>query len=124
MRVLVVDDEDHIRELFEDALRDLTDVQVTCERSGFRAMKRVSEQPFDLIFMDIMMPGLNGLQTIDEVRRIRPDTSIAMMSAHATQAIFDEALAKGAESCMSKPFGPKEIRGAVERAREQPGSEG
>ena len=118
MKVLIVDDEPQVRELFKEALEDLTDVEVTGERSGFRAMARVNEEPYDLIFMDIMMPGLNGLQTIDEIRRIRPDSRIVMMSGHATESIFDEALAKGAESCLPKPFGLMDIRNAVERAQQ------
>ena len=112
MNVLVVDDEPTVRELFEDALED-TGARLTCERSGFRAMARVNEQPFDLIFMDLMMPGLDGLRTIEEVQRLRPGARIIMITGYATEAILNEALAKGAESCMHKPFGASEIREAV-----------
>lgn len=119
MKVLVVDDEPLIRELFVDALADMEDVEVACERSGFRAMTRVNEEHFDLLFTDIMMPGLNGLQTIDEVLQLQEGIHIIVITGYANDAILKEALAKGAKAYMKKPFGVTEIRDAVERVRKE-----
>ena len=117
MKILVVDDEPMIRQLFKDALEGIPDMDVSSERSGFRAMARVNEESFDLLFTDIMMPGLNGLQTIEEVLQIRPDLRIIVITGYATENILNDALAKGAEACMKKPFGVMEIRQAVERVK-------
>jgi YesN/AraC family two-component response regulator len=114
-----VDDEPLIRELFVDALADMEDVEVSCERSGFRAMTRVNQEPFDLLFTDIMMPGLNGLQTIEEVRQLQEGIHIIVISGYASDSILKEALEKGAKAYMKKPFGVTEIREAVERARKE-----
>jgi CheY-like chemotaxis protein len=122
VKILVVDDEPMIRQLFKDALEGIPDVDVSCERSGFRAMARVNEERFDLLFTDIMMPGLNGLQTIEEVLQIRPDLRIVVITGYATENILNDALAKGAEACMKKPFGVMEIRQAVERVKGELGS--
>jgi len=122
VKILVVDDESMIRQLFKDALESLPGVDVISERSGFRAMTRVNEEPFDLLFTDIMMPGLNGLQTIEEVLQLQPDIRIIVITGYATEDILNDALAKGAEACMKKPFGVMEIRQAVERVKGELGS--
>ena len=116
MDVLVVDDDAHVRALFEASLHG-TDAHVVCERTGFRAMVAVSERPFDVIFMDLMMPGGNGLQAIEEIRVLRPESRIVVITGFATEAILNEAVARGVESCMHKPFGPSAIQDTVDRLR-------
>lgn len=119
MKVLVVDDDDLIRDLFRDALEEVGEVEVVTERSGFRAMSRVHEEPYDLVFCDIMMPGFNGWQTIEQITEIRPDLRIIVITGYGTKDIVDQALDKGARDCMKKPFDIAEIREAVENIRQE-----
>ena len=119
MRVLVVDDEEMIRGLFREALADLEGVDVDCERSGFRAMASVYEGHYDLVFTDIMMPGLNGVQTIGEIRELQPDVRVIVMTGHAPEDFIEQAMAEGAERFMKKPFGVAEIRDAVKQVKGQ-----
>lgn len=118
MNVLVVDDEPVIRRLFAAALEPLG-MAVTCENSGFNALVRVKDQPYDLIFMDILMPGLNGIWAIEEIQRLRPGSRIIAITGHASDDVVDKALEVGAESCMYKPFDRAQIVEVAERVQEE-----
>lgn len=103
-RVLVVDDEEFIIQMFKDAL-DVSTVEVFGEPNGFRAMVRLNQEEFDIIFLDIMMPGLNGVQTVSELKQIRPDTPVVMITGYADETLLEQARANGAAECLIKPFG-------------------
>ncbi len=80
--ILVVDDQIGMLETFTDILED-RDCNVVTAEDGFAAIKRVKEQSFDLIFMDIKMTGLNGVQTFRELKKIDPKITVIMMTAYS-----------------------------------------
>ena len=81
--VLIVDDERAIQSSLRGVLED-EGYRVTAVGSGADAIARVAEEAPDVVFLDIWMPGMDGLEALTELKRIRPDATVVMISGHAT----------------------------------------
>jgi len=101
--ILVVDDLRSIRLTLEGILEDKGHNVVTAE-NGYQAIEEVRENHFDVIFMDIKMPGINGVQTFREVKKIDPKAAVIMMTAYSVEDLVKEALEEGAYTIVYKPF--------------------
>ncbi len=90
-KVLVVDDQKSMRmtlaAIIEDHGYDVTEVE-----DGYRAIEALEQVPFDLVFMDIKMPGINGVQTFREIKKINPKSVVVMMTGYAVEDLVKEAL--------------------------------
>ena len=106
--MLIVDDEDMITETLRDILEEL-DYTVMTANSGYEAIDRVTATPFDVILMDIRMPGINGVEAYMEIKRIRPDAVVIMMTAYSVKELEAEALKEGAHSVMYKPLNLEKV---------------
>lgn len=113
-RILIVDDQPGMRETFTDILTD-KGYQVEVAEDGYQAIERVRKSPFDIIFMDIRMPGINGVQTYREVKKIDPKAAVIMMTAHAVEDLVREAITEGAYTVIYKPFDVDRIVATIER---------
>jgi len=102
-KVLVVDDQRGMRltlsGIIEDQGYDVTQVE-----DGYQAIEAVRNTPFGLVFMDIKMPGINGVQTFREVKKISPNSVVVMMTGFAVEDLVKEALEEGAFTVIYKPF--------------------
>jgi len=115
--VLIVDDEPGMTETMSAILGHIGyDVKVAGD--GFEAIERVKTQPFDVIFMDIRMPGINGVETYKEIKKIRPDTTVVMITAYSVEELIAEALEQGAYGIMYKPFDVRKALEVIERINE------
>ncbi len=112
--VLVVDDQVGMLETFTDILEDRGFSVVTAE-DGFSAIKKVKEQSFDIIFMDIKMPGINGVQTYREIKKINPKIAVIMMTAYSVEDLIKEAIDEGAYTVIYKPFDMDKVIQTIER---------
>jgi len=115
-RLLVIDDEEVIRESFRKVFEgepDRWDVAVA--PSGEAGLERLREETFDLVFTDLKMPGMGGLEVLEQGRRLRPDADFAMMTGYASVESAVDAMKLGALDYIEKPFGPEELRAFVER---------
>jgi len=101
--ILVVDDLRSIRLTLGGILEDKGHNVVTVE-DGYQAIEAVSRTHFDVIFMDIKMPGINGVQTFREVKKIDPRAAVIMMTAYSVEDLVREALEEGAYAVAYKPF--------------------
>lgn len=108
MRILVVDDEAIIRHLLTDVLKD-DQHQVVAVENGKEAVDKVKDSPFDLIFSDVHMPVLNGLEMVKKIRTIDKNIIIVMMDSFP-DLLSELAQEEGAITCIHKPFELKEIR--------------
>ena len=77
---------------------------VTTAMDGLEAIDRVKEKPFDVIFMDVKMPGMNGLETYKEIKQTRPEAVVIMMTGYADKHLVEGALQEGAYGAIDKPF--------------------
>jgi DNA-binding response OmpR family regulator len=111
-RILVVDDEEASRKSLGDILR-LEGYQVSVKGDGQSAIDALSEEEFDLMLLDLKMPGMGGLQVLKQASTIAPDTMVIMLTAHGSLESAIEALRQGAHDYMLKPSSPNEILTSV-----------
>ena len=105
--ILVVDDDDGIRELVKEYLSQ-NNYLVTSSNSAEDALEKVKVIKFDLIVLDIMMPGKSGLEFIQEHKK-KLDTPIILLTAKGESDERVEGLEIGADDYLPKPFEPKEL---------------
>ena len=118
--VLVVDDEEIMREILETLLsREGYDVRLAS--SGAEGLDLARSLPFDAAIVDIMMPGLDGIATLDELKRIDEDLAVIIITAYASVESAISAMKSGAFDYITKPFKNDEVlvvvRNAMERRR-------
>src|SRR3989442_11556275 len=118
--ILVVDDEEIMREILETLLtREGYDVRVAS--SGAEGLELARSLPFDAAIVDIMMPGLDGIATLDELKRIDEDLAVIIITAYASVESAISAMKAGAFDYITKPFKNDEVlvvvRNAMERRR-------
>ena len=106
-RVLIVEDEEAIAELEKDYL-EISDFEVTIENDGEKGLKTALSEEFDLIILDLMLPGIDGYQVC---REVRSSSSVPIIMLSAKGEIFDKVLGLelGADDYMEKPFDSKEL---------------
>ena len=111
-RILVVEDEPVIAGALEDDLT-LEGYDVTVISDGAAASKRATSEAFDLIVLDVMLPGRDGFDVCRDVRKAGRDTPILMLTARAQETEKVVAFELGADDYVTKPFGPSELRARV-----------
>src|SRR5262245_8944643 len=113
--ILVADDEDSLRWVLEKGLRGAGYEAVTVG-DGESAIRAFAAEPFDLVFLDVRMPGQDGLTVLDRIREIRPDASVVVMTAHGTMDTAIQAMQRGAYDYLAKPFDLDAVLLLAERA--------
>jgi len=115
-KILIVDDEKNIRLALTAALATLP-VQVEAVASGAEALEKLEKQPYDfkLWLLDLLMPGIDGMEVLRRLTVIRPDIKVIVITAHGSIETAVEAMKLGAVDFLTKPFDPEEIRSAVSR---------
>ena len=116
LKVFIVDDDPDFAEGVAITL-EIAGHQVTFARSGEEAVRKFQHQDFDITFMDVRMPGMNGVDSFFEIRKSKPDAKIVMMTAYSVEELLNRAIEGGALGVLHKPFGAEEILQAVERAK-------
>jgi len=122
--ILVVDDEAPMRKLLSGNLK-ASGYEVRTAADGTEALKLIEEHPFDLLLLDVNMPGPNGLQVIEAIRRAA-ELPILMISGRSREQDKVEALNLGADAYLSKPFGVAELLARIKALlrRATPGPRG
>jgi len=116
-KVLIIDDEKRIRDACH---RLLTGEGFVVERAenGEAGLRMIEGDHFDIILLDLMMPGLSGFDVLAQVKSLHPDTVIIVITGYATIEHSIEAMKKGAFDFLPKPFSPQELRLVVSKAIE------
>jgi excisionase family DNA binding protein len=115
-RVLVVDDEASIRELLSKTLA-LADYTVDTVSDGTTALARLREgYGYDLIFADLKMPGMDGLMLIRQVKQMKPDLPVIIITGFSTEGSAIEAINLGVAGYLTKPFRVPEVLAAAAKA--------
>jgi two-component system, NtrC family, response regulator HydG len=109
--VMIVDDEKIIREFFRSLL-SFSDIDLSEAEDGFTAIKLAKEKKFDVFFIDMRMPGINGLETSRQIRKIDPAAKIIIITGYALSGLIKQAQEEG-YPVLSKPFDIKVIEGII-----------
>lgn len=113
-RLLVVDDEEGGRESLEAILED--DYQVVCVEDGQKALEVIKKEEFDLVLLDISMPRIGGIETLEQIKIYDKFLDVIMVSAIDRALEATAAIQKGAYDYITKPFDPETILTRVDRA--------
>ncbi len=113
-RILVADDEESMRWVLSKALRK-KGYSVDLAADGNQALRQVREQSYDLVIVDIKMPGMTGLELLDKARELRPDLLVVVMTAEASMKNAVEAMKRGAYDYITKPFDLEVLDAIIEK---------
>ena len=117
--LLVVDDEADMLFLLKRSLEPDLNCQVQTAASGEAAIGYLKEQAFDLVLADIKMPGMTGLELLEKIKRIHPELTVVMMTAHGDIETAVEAMKQGAYDFITKPFDHDALVLRLEKAIER-----
>jgi len=117
-RVLVIDDDPGVREYME-ALVSRQGYEVTAVADGERALLSLESIQPDLITLDVVLPGMDGLETLSELKKRLPDVPVVMLSGHGQARNIVEAMRLGASDFLRKPFEVEELDLAFQKALEK-----
>ncbi|GAB4355448.1 MAG: hypothetical protein Kow0099_39380 [Candidatus Abyssubacteria bacterium] len=115
VRILVIDDEQVIRELLFDVLSRKGYAVDTAE-DGERGLEKASQTEYDIVFTDLRMPGMNGLDVFKHLKEKWPRTRVIVMTGFGLQEMINEALSLGAFADVKKPFDLSLIYELVDKA--------
>jgi DNA-binding NtrC family response regulator len=114
-RILVVDDELFVRELLLEFLSS-QGYEVWLADSGEKAVRLIESEPAEVALLDLKMPGIDGIETLRQIRRIAPDTVAIVMTGYPTIESSIEALRCGAYDYVVKPFKLNDLKSSIEKA--------
>lgn len=117
-KLLIVDDEAHIRMLIEQTLEDLEDegVELLFAENGEQALELIKREEPDLVFLDVMMPKMNGMEVCQKVKKELNlnHVYIILLTAKGQEVDRQKGLEMGADRYMTKPFDPDEMLSVAE----------
>ncbi|MGD0277143.1 MAG: response regulator transcription factor [Syntrophales bacterium] len=116
IRVLVADDHAVVREGVKQILANLDDMVVEDEaENGQEVLEKVLQKNFDVILLDITMPGRSGLEVLKEIVELRPKMPVLILSMHPEEQYAVRALRAGASGYLTKASAPQELIGAIRK---------
>lgn len=116
--ILLVDDEDRFRQNLQKMLR-AHGLTVTAVGSGEEALAALTQQPYDVMLLDMRMPGLSGLETLAAIRQDYPETEVIVLTGHASVDTAAEIIRLGGFEFLLKPCPLEEIIAKIESAYER-----
>ena len=116
--IMIVDDEPIVRESFLHWFERLG-YRVETAASGFEALEKLKQFGFDVLFVDIKMPGMNGIELLGKVKEEYPDTIVIIITAYGSIDTAVEAMKEGAADYLLKPFKPEQLSLVMEKVFNQ-----
>src|SRR5499427_4746405 len=118
LRVLFVDDEKPLQELMRSELPRLGHEVTVCP-DGKAALKALEKSTFDVAILDLRMPGMSGIEVLEHLKKVSPDTEAIVMTGHASMETAIEAIRLGASDYITKPCKLAEIEAVLAKASER-----
>jgi two-component system response regulator HydG len=115
-RIFIIDDDRDHAESIADMLQ-MRGHEIEVAHSGEEAIVRFRDADFDLVLLDVRLPGMNGLETFVEFRRLRPDARVMMMTGYSVEQLVAQAVERGALGVLRKPFDAAELIAVVENVK-------
>jgi len=110
--ILIVDDEEIVRESVTEWLKS-GGYNAECAEDGLKALDKIQKRNYDVVVLDMKMPGMDGLQVLKKVHEINPDTKVIIITAYASVETAVQALKDGAVDYIVKPFEPEILEDSV-----------
>ncbi|RLB92054.1 MAG: sigma-54-dependent Fis family transcriptional regulator [Deltaproteobacteria bacterium] len=117
--LLIVDDEADMLNLLKRSIGEDIDCNIETAISGEKAIHLVGQKPFDLALVDIRMPGMDGIEILQQIKQIDPWLTVVMMTAHGIIELAVESIKKGAYDFITKPFDHEDLMRLLKKALER-----
>jgi DNA-binding NtrC family response regulator len=117
-RILLVDDEKDFLSVMSERMTN-RGMDVTTAESAQEALRQVESGSFDAIVLDLMMPGVDGIETLKAIKQTRPELQVILLSGHATLEKGIEAMKLGALDFVEKPANIDELTARIKKAKAQ-----
>ena len=111
-KVLVVDDDPVVRKSFDRVLSSKGYAVITAG-NGEEALRKLNEEKYDVVYTDVRMPGMRGLEVAEQVKARKPWTPVVIITGYGTEAAEARAKAAGVSSFLHKPLSPEMIEGSA-----------
>ncbi len=118
IRVLLVDDEENFVQLMTERLT-MRDYDVTSTLSGEDAVEKVKGYNFDVVILDMLMPGIDGIETLREIKSMKPLTEVIVLTGHAAVDTAIEGMKLGAFDYLEKPCETEDLVSKIDKAYER-----
>lgn len=118
-KILVVDDIAAMRQLLGTVLTQLGYGNVFLVGSGEEAIEKIHQEAFSIVMLDINLPGISGLETLQQIREVNSEIFVVMVSAHHSAANVKEAIEKGVNGFIVKPYQRKKVAEVLQKYRKQ-----
>lgn len=117
-RILVVDDESYIRELIKETLRG-RQYKAGTAANGVEALDILSRETYDIVVTDVVMPGMEGLELVKQIRRLYPKVHIIVLTGFPRSADIGDFLAQGVDEFLPKPFRGNDLVAVIRRLEQK-----
>ncbi|MDD5067689.1 MAG: response regulator, partial [bacterium] len=117
-RILVIDDEKGLRDMLKYELES-RGYAIDAAANGDDGLELIRRKEFDVVIADIKMPGMNGLQLLEKIKKINPDMDVVMITGFGTMDTVIECIRKGASDYINKPFTMNELNIVLDRISKQ-----
>ena len=115
-KILIIDDEPDMLKLLSIILREKTPYEISTTNNPLEALELIKNGGFDLVISDLKMPGLDGIEIIEAVKRLDEDTPVVIITAYGTVESASEAMLKGGFDFITKPFRKEQILFTIDKA--------
>lgn len=106
--ILMVDDEKTMLKYLSRNLRK-KGFEICVAYDGYSALDEIKKADFDVVLLDVLMPGIDGIETLREIKKMKPSTEVIMLTGHASAEVGIEGMKLGAFNYIMKPFNPDEL---------------
>jgi DNA-binding NtrC family response regulator len=113
---LLVDDEEEFVETLAERMRN-RGMEVSTSHSGGEALDLIEDEPFDVVVLDLKMPGMDGLEALERIKSRKPDVQVVLLTGHATVATSVEAMKRGALEFLEKPIDLSKLSEVIAEAK-------
>ena len=117
-KILVIDDELDMLALLRMIIEDNTDYGVETTNNPSEGLKMIIQENYDLVISDLKMPGMDAIELFDEVKEIKPDLPMIIITAYGSLETAEEAMKKGVADFITKPFRKDNILFTINRVLE------
>jgi CheY-like chemotaxis protein len=117
-RILIVEDEQSVRESLRDWLID-DGYEVECTETGEEALDKIKNEDFGFIVLDLRLPGIDGLQVLEQAKALKPETKGVIVTAYPTKESYEKAKSLGVLDFLPKPFKVPDLERIIGKALEE-----